>query len=346
MSKLSDQAPPLYRPYLNGKYEVAPLLKAFGTPAAIVKKSDLREDESSVAIDSLVFQIDSDFPRYREEKIKALQEDPSKYFLKHKMTVEQEFCLQNFIIKRLLQDQPHIFKWQSVRGGGHQLLCHHTSDCLDFDSAGRFLKFHSHRSAELNSIAQDALLALSLQVQEDLAAWTQNEEENWMCWASILLPNHWAPEEKIGKNFAAVHFPVAESEAMLKRSQQIVRSMIHKGPFTRFAWGISTDTRLNHHPKAPPNWTQEDWTGRDFSPEAQELWVRSERQCLFGFADSELSLFTIRTYFEDVNTLLDDAEAKEALKKALKSMTKRSLEYKGLSKSLDSILEWIDAKRP
>ncbi len=80
----------------------------------------------------------------------------------------------------------------------------------------------------------------------------------------------------------------------------MLKMIIDKEPFTRFAWGISTDDRLNHHPEPPVGYDPEEWRGRKFS---DQFFVRVERQNLIGLKEVDAFIFTIRTYFYDVEAL-------------------------------------------
>jgi hypothetical protein len=65
----------------------------------------------------------------------------------------------------------------------------------------------------------------------------------------------------------------------------------------RFAWGLSTDTPLNHHPEPPMNILPLQWQGRNFDPNNPRLYLRIERQVIWGLPKYEAVLFVIRTYF-------------------------------------------------
>jgi hypothetical protein len=170
--------------------------------------------------------------------------------------------------------------------------------------------------------------ALCSQVQEDLAVCQLQDTRDWLATIHLCAPNHWAAEDKIGKPFDAVHAPVPGMEKTMPHYFKMLQSVIHKGPFTRYAWGISTDNRLNHHPVAPPGINQQAWQGRKIN-EASQLFIRTERQNLVGFPQVNAFLFTIRTYFYEVG-LLEDHE-KTALWSAVRSMSPDALAYKGLT---------------
>jgi dimethylamine monooxygenase subunit A len=301
-----------HAPFEKGVYEVAPLLRPLGASDA-------------------VFEIDEDFSRFREEKLRSLLKHPERHVCEHRLLPEQRARAVRFFVERLLLDEAKLFEWDPKLRVLHATV---TGETLSFDETWKLRDFSTRTSIKTT----DALVALALQVPEDFSIWTCDKDDDWMAYASVCLPNHWAPEEKIGRNFFAVHEPVAESGPMLRSSKQLVQGMIGRGPFVRFAWGVATDTRLNHHPQEP--------VGRRFDPERPELYVRVERQTLHGFPEENFSFFTIRTSFENVSELAKSPELSAALKGALKSMTPASLVYKGLAESLDSILNWLDDLSP
>jgi len=186
----------------------------------------------------------------------------------------------------------------------------------------------------------NALDALACQVCEDLAVVCRRPDGgDWLAAVHLCSPNHWAAEDKVGRPFAQVHAPVAGMGPLNQRSNDLVRAMIERGPYVRFAWGLGTDSRLNHHPEPPPGIAPEKWQGRHFDPQHPRLFLRLERQVLWGFPQEEAALFTIRTYFRDCAHLPTQERAQ--LRLALLSMTPETLIYKGLAAHRDAILEWL-----
>ena len=118
---------------------------------------------------------------------------------------------------------------------------------------------------------------------------------------------------------------------------------MQKGPYFRFAWGISTDTRLNHHPVPPKGLDSVDWQGRRVGGGDGKFYLRVERQTISGLPACNAFLFTIRTYFYPIEELT--GSEKNALLAALESMSPQSLEYKGLTDKLD-LLRQLLASHP
>ncbi len=173
---------------------------------------------------------------------------------------------------------------------------------------------------------------LALRVQEDLAVIQRDGGRHWLAAIHLCFPNHWSAEDKIGKTFAEIHAPVAGIEPINRQADKLVDAMIRATTgYVRFVWGIATDTELNHHPGNP--------RGRRFDPNHPRAFLRIERQTIWGFPEVDASLFTIRTYFEDIAAL--PAEKRAKVISAIESMTPAALRYKGLAESRDDLLAWL-----
>lgn len=131
-------------------------------------------------------------------------------------------------------------------------------------------------------------------------------------------------------------------EKINRQGDAIAHTMITQKPMVRFAWGLSTNTRLNHHPESPPAVSVSQWQGRNFDPQHPQLYLRIERQVIWGLPEYEAALFTVRTYFRDCGVVKKDSILRSKLYAAIQSMTPKSLIYKGLVESKTSILEWLE----
>jgi hypothetical protein len=105
----------------------------------------------------------------------------------------------------------------------------------------------------------------------------------------------------------------------------------------RFAWGITWDDELNHHPEPPPAPNRRP----RFDPEDPRAFLRVERQTVWGFPEVGAALFTIRTYLYDVAEIRRDPARRGDLAAAVASMSPASLAYKGLAPSRDPLLRWL-----
>lgn len=252
--------------------------------------------------DRQVFQRDDQFDRYLAVKQAGRQERLGKYF------------------------QTHDYREQTAK------RVHEFIECCTGVSP-----VTSSTATGGDACATD-LDSLALEVQEDLAVIQRDGDRHWLAAIHLCFPNHWAAEDKIGKTFAEIHMPVAGIEPINRQADKLVDAMIKAtAGYVRFAWGITGDDELNHH---PANTRQAgDWHGRQFDLQHPRAFLRIERQTIWGFPEVDASLFTIRTYFEDIALLPADKRANVA--SAIESMTPASLDYKGLAASRDDLLTWL-----
>lgn len=74
-------------------------------------------------------------------------------------------------------------------------------------------------------------------------------------------------------------------EKINRRGDAIAHTMITHKPMVRFAWGLSTDTRLNHHPESPPGVSVSEWQNRNFDSQHSQLYLRIDRQQIWGLPE-------------------------------------------------------------
>ena len=313
-----------YFPLEKGQYQVTPGLHAFGT------------DFGNSNADRLIFQFDDEFEQYRQSKLAARAENLEKYYCQQGLTPHKISIINQFVIQQLHQENPDLFSYHCHKDQ-HHLHCKLTDEVLVFDS-----HFNLAPTAVDVTGYTDGLDALAMQIQEDIAlVEISNEGHDRIIALHLCFPNHWAAKDKIGKSFLASHAPVPGMEKVNQRVEQLLNSLLNKGPYVRFAWGLATDTKLNHHPLAPEGIDTKLWQGRRFDPDKPELYLRVERQVIYGFPELDAFLFTIRTYFYDVAELKQSPEKCLALQSALQSMSDATLDYKGLTENKPLILDWL-----
>ena len=302
--------PPFYFPLRHGRYDVAPGLNRFG------------KDLGGSPADQKLFQFDRTFPHFRTEKLASRAEDLGKYVCFSDLPSETLADAIAFIARRLAAEHPSLF--HETRGGLHCALTGETIALEPTDAA---------------------LDALACQVQEDLAIVStspQGGRGHWLAAAHVCFPNGWAPGEKVGHTFAAVHEPVAGMADMNRRGEEFVRIMTAATDgLVRFAWGVTFDDRLNHHPGKPRT---------PFDPNHPCAFLRVERQTIWGLPahgphnERGASLFTIRTYLYDLNDLRRDPGTRDPLVAALISMSPESRAYKGLADHFDQLIRWLQSE--
>ncbi|BAZ05776.1 heme-dependent oxidative N-demethylase family protein [Calothrix sp. NIES-3974] len=320
---------PRYFPLHQGRYEVKPGMYRFGY------------DFGNGDGDRHLFQIDASFDFYHQTKLTARRENLYKYFqtCNYADNINREVI--KLIVSRLLSEYPQYFHREDLPTGDFALHCLLTQETLNFDQQG-FLKTVS----PANPIPKYTygLDAIACQIQEDVTVICRHPDtgQNWVSAIHLCFPNHWSAAAKIGQDFTTIHQPVAEIAPINRRADSLVKGMIYGQPMVRFAWGISTDTYLNHHPEPAPGFDAQFWSGRRFCLDQPQLYLRIERQVIWGLPQVHAALFTIRTYFRDCAVICQDIHLRNQLISAIKSMSQESLIYKGLSVSKGDICRWME----
>jgi dimethylamine monooxygenase subunit A len=295
---------------MTGIYSTAPGL----TPLSKATGKDLH-----------VFQIDEMYNHYIENKTQCRKEGIRKYYHEHEVSAPTMRTVNQFLVEQLIAEHPDIFFREDEKTLQNKLTSEQIkwkADNINIED-GQYLTLFD---------------ALCSQVQEDIAVVQMGEADGQDFLTAIHLcsPNHWSPADKIGKPFHAIHEPVPNMERVTQNYTKMLSSIVTtKGPYTRFAWGISTDTRLNHHPEPPPDVDFEKWHGRQHETDDQPYYIRTERQTLIGFPEVNAFMFTIRTYFYNIESLTQ--EEKKALFSALNSMNPEALAYKGLTHTVSIV---------
>jgi|WetSurMetagenome_2_1015567.scaffolds.fasta_scaffold01518_14 dimethylamine monooxygenase subunit A len=312
-----------YFPPASGKYDVKPGLVPLGT------------DFGNGVADSRVFQFDAGFPEYRKVKQAARAERLGKYYQTREFAPEVAGVVCRFIAHRLVEEHPGLFTAED-HGGALTLHCALSGETLRFDPEMRRVT-----GGDEHPPYADPFDALAAQVQEDLAVVRRVGKKDWASAIHLCFPYRWTVEEKIGLDFVTMHLPVPGMETF--RKPGMVTNMVQFGPFTRFVWELCTDTRLNHHREPPPGIAPEAWQERPFDPRNPQLFLRVEREVLWGFPAQEAALLAVRISFRNGEEIRKDAALREPLCATIESMSGESLRYKGLAESRNDILAWLRA---
>lgn len=160
----------------------------------------------------------------------------------------------------------------------------------------------------------------------------------WLC---VCVPSHWAPEEKVGLDFAAVHMPVADNKLLVGASSHLVRLATSGECWERFVWTVSPSGRYDQHPRRHP---REPWppAGDDFG---DRCWLRWERQSFFPVgAGARQAVFVIGVMLQPLAQAIAAPGSARKLHDSIASMSPAVLAYKGLAPARDPLLAWLAAR--
>jgi dimethylamine monooxygenase subunit A len=179
---------------------------------------------------------------------------------------------------------------------------------------------------------------IELAFEEDLAV--LDGATGTLPWLCVCVPSHWAPEEKLGLDFMALHAPVADNAALLAASAGLLRLATGGECWERFVWTLSPSARYDQHPLRHP---RTPWpTPQDPAAFAARTWMRAERQTFFPVGrGTRQAVFTIRVMLAPLMQVVDSAEKAQRLADSLASMSPAVLDYKGLTQAREPLLQWL-----
>lgn len=184
----------------------------------------------------------------------------------------------------------------------------------------------------------DAEISLESQFQEDFAV--LDGATGTLPWLCVCTPTHWAPEEKVGLHFAALHAPVADGAALRAAAGPLVQLVTGGGCWERYVWTLSPSGRHDQHPHrhARTPWPDEP----DPAVFAAQSFLRTERQTFFPVGQgTHQAVFSIRVMLQPLVKAVDTAEKAQRLHESLASMSEAVLAYKGLAEARGRLLRWL-----
>ena len=159
----------------------------------------------------------------------------------------------------------------------------------------------------------------------------------WLC---VCVPSHWAPEDKVGLDFAAVHAPVADNAQLLAAGRQLVRLVTGGERWERHVWTVTPSPLHDMHPRRSARVPWPD--AADPAAFASGCFLRAERQTFFPVPSRPgQAVFTIRVMLEPLAATVDTPEKAQRLHDALASMSDAVLAYKGLAPAREPLLRWL-----
>lgn len=180
---------------------------------------------------------------------------------------------------------------------------------------------------------------LELAFEEDFAV--LDGATGTLPWLCVCAPSHWAPEDKLGQPFAAVHAPVADNAALLAASQQLVGVATGGERWERFVWTVTPSDRYDQHPRRHG---RQPWPSdtADAGAFARQCLLRAERQTFFPVGGgTRQAVFTIRVMLQPLEHAVDSPGKAARLHDSLASMSEAVLAYKNLATAREPLLRWL-----
>lgn len=220
---------------------------------------------------------------------------------------------------------------RKVAGAGQSRLC-----VPGFDPAPALAAIAD--KARGDGIAIGPGLPLELAFEEDLAI--LDGADSTLPWLCVCVPSHWAPQDKLGLPFAAVHAPVADNALLQGAGEKLVQLVTGGDCWERFVWTVTPSPRHDQHPgrhRRQP-WPQP----ADPGAFAAGCWLRAERQSFFPVGrGTRQAVFTIRVMLQPLREAVATRGQAQRLHDSLASMSDAVLDYKGLAMAREPLLRWL-----
>ena len=205
-----------------------------------------------------------------------------------------------------------------------------------FDAAPALAAIGAHAPAASRFDAASS--APELVFEEDFAV--LDGATGTLPWLCVCVPSHWAPEDKLGLDFTAVHRPVADNAALLAAGRRLVALATSGACWERFVWTVSASPRYDQHPRRHP---RAPWPATDNAHAfAAACWLRVERQTFFPVGQgTRQAVFSIRVMLQPLADAVRAPGAARRLHDSLASMSPAALEYKNLAGARAPLLRWL-----
>ena len=182
---------------------------------------------------------------------------------------------------------------------------------------------------------------LALLIEEDLAVLDGFNAR--LPWLNICTPSRWAPEEKLGLDWAAAHAPVADNQALIAAQRQLVALCTNGQCWQRSVYTLSSSPRYDQHPGRAPIVP---WPDLEGDLLAAQTWLRVERQGFFPvMGRAGQAVFSIRLQIERLDRSAGTPERAQRLFDWLSSMSEAVATYKGLAPVRPALLTWLAGRR-
>ena len=190
----------------------------------------------------------------------------------------------------------------------------------------------------IDSILDNALLLLSLMVEDDLVILSPRHDAFKMIGAAVFSPSGWDLKTKQLLDIDAIHSPVPNYNSLLsERLKKLLINLPPSKPFERFNWSLYQKSDLYQ----PSKIKQNNALILNSNEDIESLSLRVERQTLYKPDYSDLIIFSIKvTNFPLVEVTSNKLRAKNFYL-ALENLSNEMIEYKGLSPGIGMLKDYF-----
>lgn len=197
----------------------------------------------------------------------------------------------------------------------------------------------SLRETGIKSINHDnALLVLSLLIEDDLVILRPEEDSFKMIAGAVFSPSGWDLKGKQFLDVNDIHSPVPHYDSLLaERLNKILSKLPICIPFKRHNWSIYGSEDLFQ----PSQIKQSNHIDIQSKEDIESMNIRIERQTLYKPENSNLILFSIKVMNYKIKEITDNKSLVQNFYSALIGLSEEMIEYKGLTSSIGLFKDYL-----
>ncbi len=187
---------------------------------------------------------------------------------------------------------------------------------------------------------------LAVGMQEDFVILHDEEEAGTTTmrarFLSVCFPSNWAPAEKLGLDFAAIHAPVADNALLQTGARGIIDMAFRQAPMLRHVWLLTPNGDLAQHPETRRTRWEDALAAADAPGGSgrllDQVFFRVERQTTLPLPALRRGVFFIRVMAAPLAGVLAVAPGRAIeLCETLASMSEAVVAYRGMTAVRDRL---------
>ena len=274
------------------------------------------------------FDVDEHYVAECRERELVLAQDPLRFQALPHMMSSQWDCLE-LIMESFARDYPAHF---ALTKRGNEW--HWVNRPLALEQSFTF--------GDPATLPREPLDYIARQAQGDFVVMDQRAGDLWIEAGMVTAQADWSLDFDMGMTFKEWHGPVPLAHEMnvFDRALKYLLNLRLGQPVRRPNWTMTIHPQLDTSPENYPHWGPD--RGTVTAQNAGDLVnLRVELQSLWRLPRSNAVLFGIRCYLISVRELATIPKWARRVHRVLKDLHPALVEYKGLSRYRDAVVEWL-----
>ncbi|KAL4876260.1 hypothetical protein BJY04DRAFT_231730 [Aspergillus karnatakaensis] len=274
-------------------------------------------------------ELDNHYLRYHTDKARRIAERGEKCCYTAPEAYPAAIELLEELVSYLPQRYPTLFK--PTPTGIHNLLTNETFNITQ------------------RPLPEDPITTCARLIQDDIALMLEKPDgEYYLLSGAILLAGFWRLSDKYGMRLSEIHTSgdvPGYKEKLEKGMMNFFRRLKPEDPVVRNNYFIQVDESLPwSYSIGSEDSEVVSWNTAEKNKAIENHYFRSERQSLRRLPRTGAVVFTIRTYFGPITSVVEEEFVPGRLASAIRSWGEDVSRYKGRERYGDVLLEYLDGK--